>query len=61
MNKLREVRVVQRVTQYQLRVITGIHPSKISLIENGFVEPREDEIKKLSTALGVKPEEIFPG
>ena len=60
MNRLREIRVVKRVTQFQLRIVTGIHPSKISLIENGFVQPRGDEVKKLSKALGVSPEEIFP-
>ena len=58
-NKLREARVVRRVTQFQLRLSTGIHPSKISLIENGLVVPTPDEQKRLSKALGVKPEEIF--
>lgn len=58
-NKLRETRVVKRISQFQLRVQTGIHQSKISLIENGLIEPREDEKKKLSRALGVTPQEIF--
>ena len=57
MNKLREIRVVKRITQFQLRLSTGIHQSKISMIENGLVEPREDEKKKLAEALGV--EEIW--
>jgi len=60
MNKLREFRVVKRVTQFQLSVITGIHQSKISFIENGLIEPRPDEKKRLSRALGVESEEIFP-
>ena len=59
MNKLREIRVVKRITQFQLRVATGIHQSKISMIENGLIEPREDEKKRLSKALGVKQEELF--
>jgi transcriptional regulator with XRE-family HTH domain len=59
MNKLREIRVVKRITQFQLRVSTGIHQSKISMIENGLVAPREDEKKRLSKALGVKADEIF--
>ena len=59
MNKLREIRVVKRVTQFQLRLLTGIHQSKISLIENGLVEPREDERKRLAKALHVKVEEIW--
>ena len=59
MNKLREKRVVKRITQFQLRVSTGIHQSKISMIENGLIEPRDDEKKKLAKALGMKPEEIW--
>jgi transcriptional regulator with XRE-family HTH domain len=59
MNKLREKRVLRRVSQFQLRIATGIHQSKISLIENGLVEPKPDERKRLSRALGVRPEEIF--
>jgi len=60
MNRLREVRVVKRVTQFQLRLDTGIHQSKISLIENGLMKPRDDEKKRLSKALGVTPQDLFP-
>jgi len=60
MNRLREVRVVRRISQFQLRLSTGIHQSKISLFENGLILPRADERKRLAKALGVKPEEIFP-
>lgn len=59
MNKLREIRVIKRITQFQLRLSTGIHQSKISMIENELVDPREDEKKRLSKALGVRPEEIW--
>lgn len=60
MNKLRDVRVLKRITQFQLRIATGIHQSKISFIENGLIEPREDEAKRLSKALGVETQELFP-
>lgn len=60
MNRLREVRVLSRTTQFQLRIATGIHQSKISMIENGLIQPREDEMKRLSKALGARLEEIFP-
>ena len=60
MNRLREIRVVKRVTQFQLRVATGIHQSKISMIENGLIEPHSDERQKLAKALGVRQEEFFP-
>lgn len=59
MNKLRELRVVKRITQFQLRLSTGIHQSKISMIENGLVKPREDEKQRLAKALHVRPEEIW--
>lgn len=59
MNKLREIRVVKRITQFQLRLSTGIHQSKISMIENGLVEPRDDEKQRLAKALYVRPEEIW--
>lgn len=60
MNKLKEARFFKQVTQFQLRLKTGIHQSKLSLFENDLIAPREDEIKKLSRALGVKPEDLFP-
>ena len=58
-NRVREVRVVKRITQFQLRIATGIHQSKISMIENDLVEPREDEKKRLARALGVPIRELF--
>ncbi len=48
MNKLREVTVVKRITQFQLRLSTGAHQSKISMIGNGLMAPREDEKEKLA-------------
>jgi len=42
MNRLREIRVIKRLSQFQLRVPTGIHQSKISMIENGLIEPTEE-------------------
>ncbi len=60
MNRLREMRAIKRVTQFQLRLQTGINATKISFIENDLVEPRPDEIKRLSRALGVNPGDLFP-
>jgi len=59
MDRLREIRIIKRITQFQLRLITEIHQSKISLIENGLIEPTENEKKKFATALGVRVEEIW--
>jgi transcriptional regulator with XRE-family HTH domain len=60
MNRLREVRVLKRITQFRLRLETGINPSKISLAENGLTEFSEDEEQKLAKALNVPVSEIFP-
>ncbi len=59
MNRLREARVVRRITQFQLRLMTGIHQSKISMIENGLIRARDDEQEKLAKALGVSIAELF--
>ena len=48
MNKVREVRVVKRISQFRLGYSTGIHQSRISLIENGLIEARDDEKEKLA-------------
>jgi transcriptional regulator with XRE-family HTH domain len=59
-NKLYETRALQRVSQYVIALKTGIQQSRISLIENELVMPREDERKKIAKALGVKSEDVFP-
>ena len=59
MNRLREVRVLKRITQFRLRLATGISPTKISLAENGLLELNSNEKKALAKALDCLPEEIF--
>ena len=59
MNKLREIRVVKRVTQFRLRLATGINPTKISLAENGLIELSQGEKEKLAKALDASVSEIF--
>lgn len=59
-NRLREFRFFKGLTQWQLRVSTGINQTKLSLIERGYIEPKAEEKKALSKVLGAKPEELFP-
>lgn len=59
-NKLRDVRVLKRLTQMDLQLATDINHTKISWIENGYVIPRSMEKIKLADALGVTPKELFP-
>ncbi len=56
--RLVEARFKKRMTQWGLRNLTGIHQSKISLIENGYLVPNESEKWEIAQALGFKPEEI---
>lgn len=59
-NRLKVLRAERRVTQFDLRIKTGINATKISFIENGLIAPTNLEKQKLSRALSVRPEEIFP-
>jgi predicted transcriptional regulator len=59
MDEMRSIRVLKRITQYELRIATGIPQSKISLIENGLVKPRDDEKKRIAKALRVRSDEIW--
>lgn len=56
--RLREVKFIKGYTLFDLRLITGIHQSKLSLIERGYLQPTDDEKKKLAEALKTKPERI---
>jgi len=53
-----EARAKKRKTQWDLRKETGIHQSKISLIEHGYVEPSETEKIAIANALGFRVDEI---
>jgi DNA-binding XRE family transcriptional regulator len=61
MNKLKEVRFFKRVSQPLLALITGLQQSRISLIENELVTPRDEEKKKIAKALHAGIEDVFPG
>ena len=50
-NQLKTIRVLRGETQLSLAQKTGLHYSKICLIEKGHVIPREDEKERLEKAL----------
>jgi transcriptional regulator with XRE-family HTH domain len=58
--RLRQTRFFAKKPQIQLWLETGIHYSTISRIECGYIEPTEEQRKKLSEALGVKTDWLFP-
>ena len=55
--KLREVRFKKRISQWELNKQTGVHQSRISLIENGHPAKKEEK-QKIAEALGINVEDI---
>ena len=60
-NRLKEARFYAKKPQIQLWVETEIHYSTISRIECGYIEPTDEQKKKLAKALGVEEYWLFPG
>ncbi len=59
MNRLKEVRKKQGLSQLRLALRTGIAPSDISRIENGWLYPYSGWQKRLARALGTTETELF--
>jgi transcriptional regulator with XRE-family HTH domain len=55
---LKELRARRKLTQWDLRNQTGVHQSKLSLIEKGYISPTEREKEKIAGALSVNVDEI---
>ena len=60
MNRLKEIRFFNNVSQARLSLETGIQQARISLIENSLVTPRPDEMQRIADVLWVEVEDIFP-
>lgn len=59
-NRLREVRLLKGMSQFDLALITKINSAEISKIENGKIFPYAGWKRRLSDALNVSINEIFP-
>ena len=57
---LKEKRISEGLNQWDLVLLTGISQSRISLMENGYIYPRNDERQKLADAFGERIEKLFP-
>ena len=57
---LREARFFKGLNQWDISVKTGIPQSKLSLIERGYIDPKEEEKRKIAKVLGCKVTEMFP-
>jgi transcriptional regulator with XRE-family HTH domain len=52
------IRATKRLTQLYISNITAIRPTRISLIERGYIEPTSAEKSAIATALGVDVDNI---
>jgi transcriptional regulator with XRE-family HTH domain len=55
---LRILRVLKGFTQYEIAAHTGISQPKISLIERGFIKPKDQEKNALADVLKMDVHEI---
>ena len=46
------------LTQTELALIVGMHQPVLSLIENGYLLPKEEKVQAIANVLGVSPEVI---
>ena len=60
LSPLRQKRLFQELTIYDLERRTGLNTAKISLIERGYRNARNDEKLKFAKALKCRVAEIFP-
>ncbi len=56
LKKVKVVRVIQGFTQRDVFAQSGIQNYRLSLIENGHVEPSAEELEALAKALGTTVE-----
>lgn len=59
-NRVREERKRQGLTQFELAKRANIHPVEIGRIERGIIKPFPGWRKRLAEALGVPEAELFP-
>jgi transcriptional regulator with XRE-family HTH domain len=60
MSDLKRIRIFEKkISQFELSRVSGIHPSRLSVLENDLATPSEKERKRISEALGMSPEELF--
>jgi transcriptional regulator with XRE-family HTH domain len=59
--KLRELRLERGITQERLAFLAGLHPTYISMLENGRKSPTVDALERIARALEVRISSIFAG
>ena len=56
MISIKILRLLQGKSQFQLSLETQIPSYRLSVLENGRAEPKQEELRRLAEALGTKPE-----
>jgi len=59
-NNLKRIRTEKGLSQLKLAFISGVGPTEISRIENGWLRPYAGWRKRLADALGASERELFP-
>ena len=59
--RLRELRLKRGITQERLAFLAGLHPTYISMLENGRKSPTVDALERIAWALEVRLSSIFAG
>ena len=59
-NRLRVLRAEQRKTQWALAQAADINSGRLSMIENGHIDPTQRERAALARVLGVDEAAAFP-
>ena len=59
-NMLKRIREEKGMSQFDLALMAKINPSEISRLENGKIYPYSGWKRKLSIALEIPENEIFP-
>lgn len=57
---LKARRLAMGYSQYEVEKLTGIHQTRLSLVENGYREPSNEEKKILAKTLRCNVGELFP-
>ncbi len=57
--RIKELREQQNIKQYELAEKLNMEPSNLTRIESGYQMPKEDNITKIATCLGVQEKDLF--
>lgn len=59
MIRIRELRIAQGLTQAILAKLTGIEPTRLSVLERPGGSPRPDKLRRIARGLGVSVDDLL--